>query len=58
MGFNIILNRHAEGHFIASADACPPEKIAALFDTYNPYRKLRLAREAAEKEDKKEDKAI
>jgi hypothetical protein len=36
----------------------PPEKIAELFDKYNPNRKLRLAREAAEKEDKKEDKAI
>ena len=58
MGFKIIGNRDAEGNFIASADAWPPEKIAELFDKYNPNRKLRLARKAAEKEDKKEDKAI
>jgi hypothetical protein len=60
MGFKIIGNRDAEGNFIASADAWPPEKIAELFDRFNPNRKLRLEREAlakAEKE-KKEDKAI
>ena len=58
MGFKIIRNRDAEGNFIDSAEGWKPEKIAELFDKYNPNRKLRLAREAAEKEDKKEDKAI
>ena len=63
MGFKIIGNRSEEGEFIASADAWPPEKIAALFDKFNPNRKLRLAREkaalgAVAKDDKKEDDLI
>lgn len=63
MGFKIIGNRGEDGEFIASADAWPPEKIAALFDKYNPNRKLRLEREKAaldalEKDNKKEDSAI
>lgn len=63
MGFKIIGNRGEDGEFIASADAWPPEKITALFEKYNPNRKLRLAREKAaldalEKDNKKEDSAI
>ncbi|GFH42611.1 hypothetical protein Hs30E_11620 [Lactococcus hodotermopsidis] len=59
MGFKIIGNRDADGNFIASADAWPPEKIAELFDRFNPNRQLRLEREKlAKEENKKEDKAI
>lgn len=63
MGFKIIGNRDADGNFIASADAWPPEKIAELFDKFNPNRKLRLEREklaAAQdsQKEKKEEQAI
>jgi hypothetical protein len=58
MGFKIIGNRDEKGNFIASADAWPPEKIAELFDKFNPNRKLRLEREALKKEEKKEEKTI
>ncbi|GFH40695.1 hypothetical protein [Pseudolactococcus insecticola] len=52
--FKIIGNRDADGNFVASADAWPPEKIEALFDRYNPNRKLRLAREKLAAEQNKQ----
>ncbi|MDR1567300.1 MAG: hypothetical protein LBS33_01230 [Streptococcaceae bacterium] len=43
--FRIISNRDKDGNFVVSSDAWTIEKIEALFDKYNPNRKLRLARE-------------
>lgn len=41
----IISNRDKDGNFVVSSEAWTPDKIEALFNKYNPNRKIRLEKE-------------